>query len=137
MMKVLDQFIGGSIHKDLKLHPKDKLTPKDHLWAGILRFKYGKKKQGQLTLTPQHSWITCSDAGHFGQASRSNSNSIVFTCGHHYSEERFKTDGVNWLMSEMTASRIRLPNSASLMKHILMQIKNRKKSFVVEKAFIF
>ncbi|CAL1526241.1 unnamed protein product [Lymnaea stagnalis] len=115
----------GSVEPSLlqarvQLQQRDKLTPRDHLLADILRNM--KKETGVISLTnTQLNHLDETELSRDDQTTRACLNSVVFTCGHHYSEKTFRLEAVPRLISELTNARTRLPNSASLMKQLLSQ----------------
>ncbi|XP_055882453.1 uncharacterized protein LOC106072788 isoform X4 [Biomphalaria glabrata] len=113
---MVEQYIAEQLQSSLQLQARNKLTSKEQLWTGILRNM--KKETGAITLT--HTQLDhLVDTGDHSEAFQSTSNSVLFTCGHHYSKKRFATDGVGWLVSEIISSPVSLPYSATLIKHIL------------------
>ncbi|XP_005100274.1 uncharacterized protein LOC101858037 isoform X2 [Aplysia californica] len=104
--------------KGVHLQSKDKLTPQDRLWGDIL--KNMKKDSGVITLT--HSQLDYLDEQEQrSKDPRPSSKSIVFSCGHSFSESVFKSEAMPSLTSELTSGGLRLPNSSSLLQHLLQR----------------
>ncbi|XP_059167595.1 uncharacterized protein LOC131949741 [Physella acuta] len=98
---------------------REKLTPRDRLWTDILRNM--KKETGVVTLThTQLDHLEEQELLRTGGAAPAHLKSVVFTCGHHYSESSFKSEIDHRLTAELTSSsQTKLPNSAMLVKQIL------------------
>lgn len=113
----LKKLINTEINtSDLDLQSSDKLIPMDQIWQDIL---HNLSKNSDIR---DFIYITRSELDHMSQVSV-NSSSVMFTCGHYFTQKLFTEEIVMKLNQEMTLGN--MPNTGSL----LVQYYNRKGFF--------